>query len=89
MVRHTVSYFPHWKTIFDKNQKFGNEYGLHALYVMRDIDQINDTTIVLEAENLDKAKEFMTSSLFKEAMKQAGVLTDPEITYLADATASH
>lgn len=85
MVRHTVSYYPHWKAIFDINQKAANEYGLHAQYVLSDLANTNKITILLTVDNLEKAKEFMTSSFLKDAMKRAGVLTDPEVIYLSDA----
>jgi hypothetical protein len=85
MVRHTVSYLPHWKEIFDKKQKYANDFGLKALYVMRDLEQSNITTILMLVENIELAKKFMASSYLKDAMKQAGVITEPEITYLSDA----
>lgn len=86
MVRHMVSYFPHWITIFEKNQRITNEHGLKALHVLKDEKNCNNMTILLVADDLEKAKEFMTSPFIKDAMKKAGVLTEPEITYLSDAT---
>jgi hypothetical protein len=86
IVRHTVSYFPHWKAIFDKHQRHANEYGLKTLYVLRDTANCNQMTIIMAANSPEKAKEFMTSSILKDAMKKAGVLTEPEITYLSDVT---
>lgn len=86
IVRHMVSYFPHWKAIFDKHQRHANEYGLNPIYVLRDNANCNQMTIIFSANNPEEAKEFMTSSLLKDAMKKAGVLTEPEITYLSDVT---
>jgi len=85
VVHHVVSYFPHWKSIFDVEKKKAEAYGLKPLYVLRDETNHNKTTIILEAEDLDRAKEFMTSIELKETMNKAGVIQKPEIWYLSDA----
>jgi hypothetical protein len=84
IVRHTVSYYPHWKAIFDKNQKLANENGLNTIHVLTDLINSNRLTILLSITDLAKAKEFMNSEFLKDAMKRAGVLTEPEILYLSD-----
>lgn len=86
MVRHTVSYYPHWREIFDKTQKTANEFGFQALYVMRDEENSNVLTIVGSVKSIDKIKDFMNSDYLKGAMKKSGVLTEPEIYYLSEAS---
>jgi hypothetical protein len=84
MVRHTVSYYPHWREIFDKSQKTASEFGFTPLYVMRDEDNSNMLTIVGSVQSLDKIKDFMASDYLKSAMKKSGVLSEPEIYYFSD-----
>jgi hypothetical protein len=84
IVRHLVSYYPHWQEVYEKSVKFAEPYGVKPIYVLRDLEQNNDVVVICEAENLENAKKFMESNLLYEVMKKGGVMIKPEITYLSD-----
>jgi hypothetical protein len=83
MVRQNVKDYDAWKKIFDEdgsNRKVASSKGGH---VFRALDDPNDVFVLLEFEELDKAKKFMDSDGLKEAMMKAGVVGKPDI-YLMD-----
>jgi quinol monooxygenase YgiN len=54
-------------------------------FVMRDIENPNDITLILGWSDLAKAKAFTQSVSLKEAMSKAGVAGSPEIRFLETA----
>ncbi|HEY3421452.1 MAG TPA: hypothetical protein VGK23_12950 [Methanomassiliicoccales archaeon] len=83
IVRQNVKDFDAWKKVFDEdagNRKTGSSKGGH---LFRALDDPNNVFLLLEYEDLDKAKKFMNSDELKEAMKKAGVVGKPDI-YLLD-----
>jgi len=83
MVRQNVKDFDAWKKIFDEdgpNRKMASSKGGH---VFRALDDSNNVFVLLEFDDLDKAKKFMNSDGLKETMKNAGVLGKPDV-YLMD-----
>jgi quinol monooxygenase YgiN len=53
------------------------------VYVMQNVDDPNDLTLVLGWSDVDKAKAFTQSPDLKEAMQKAGVTGPPEMRFLA------
>ena len=47
-------------------------------------DDPNDLTLLFETSDLPKTKAFAESSDLQEVMKKAGVVGEPEISYLKD-----
>jgi quinol monooxygenase YgiN len=82
-VRHQVEDYNKWRAGFDANitaRKAGG--ALEGEYVMRDVENPNDVTIVLEWESVEKARQFTQSPELKEAMQNAGVTGPPEVRFL-------
>ena len=85
IVRHKVADFPRWKEAFDahmSSRKAGGELG-HRLFVS--VDDPRDVTIVLDWDNLDRAKQFASSDDLKQVMQKAGVVGEPELRFLQEA----
>ena len=83
IVRHNVKDFDAWKKVFDEdgvNRKIASSKGGQ---VFRSLDDPNNVFILIEYDDLDKAKKFFNSDGLKEAMKKAGVVGKPDI-YLMD-----
>jgi hypothetical protein len=50
-------------------------------YVMRNVDDPNDITVVLGWSDLEKARAFSQPASLKEAMQKAGVIGPPEVRF--------
>lgn len=58
--------------------------GERACLVFRTAGNPNDLTLLFEWEHLERARGYMNSEELRKKMKQAGVVGDPEIHYLAE-----
>jgi heme-degrading monooxygenase HmoA len=85
-VRHTVEDYARWKEGFDTHAAARQAGGAtDEAYVMRNVDNPNDLTVILGWSDLEKAKAFTQSASLKEAMHKAGVTGPPEVRFLEAA----
>lgn len=80
-VRHNVANFDNWKTVYDSMHPHRKSFGCTAEYVFRNNENPNDVLIITDWENKDQAMQYGQTPDLKEAMKNAGVLTAPEINF--------
>ena len=81
-VRHTVEDYAAWKAAFDENRTTRQAAGGRGGVVYRDADNPNQITTILEWDNLDNARRFAQSDELREAMKEAGVTSQPDVRFL-------
>ncbi|NKQ36002.1 MAG: cyclase [Chloroflexi bacterium] len=82
-VRNKVEEYAKWREGFDKHAAARQAGGAtDEVYVMRNVDNPNDITVILGWSNLQKARLFIQSASLKEAMQKAGVTGPPEIRFL-------
>ena len=85
-VRHHVEDYGKWKEAFDNHAPARQAGGVtDEAYVMRNVDDPNEITVILGWSDLDKARAFTQSASLKEAMQNAGVTGPPEIRFLEAA----
>ena len=85
-VRQEVEDYDKWRAGFDANAAVRKAGGAQeAEYVMRNVDNPNEVTVVLEWDSVEKARQFTQSPELKEAMKNAGVVGPPEVRFLEAA----
>lgn len=84
IVRHKVADFNNWKKIFDEFTDARRGHGWVSHEVLRDASDPNYVTIVDRAKSMDGIKAYGASSSLKEAMHRAGVVSEPEITFMND-----
>jgi hypothetical protein len=82
LIRHKVADFARWKTVFDAHRVTRQEAGLKERYVLRGVQNLNEVVILLEAEDLQKARAFVDSADLREVMEKAGVLGKPDVCFL-------
>jgi hypothetical protein len=85
-MRSTVSDYAKWRTTFDTNADFrkdGGATGVNQIY--RDVENPNTVTMILEWNNIEKARLFLADPKLKEVMKEAGVIGAPETRFLNHA----
>jgi heme-degrading monooxygenase HmoA len=85
-VRHRVEDYARWREGFDNHAAARQAGGAtDEAYVMRNVDDPNEITIILGWSDLQKARAFTQSASLKEAMQNAGVTGQPEIRFLEAA----
>jgi len=85
IVRHKVADYGKWKQVFDSflnHRLAGGETGSR---VFQSVDDPRDVTVITDWENAEHARRFMASDDLRTAMKSAGVLGDPDISFVQDA----
>lgn len=85
-LRQTVEDYARWKEGFDNHVSARQAGGAtDETYVMRNVDDPNDITVVLGWSDLGKARAFSQSVSLKEAMQKMGVVGPPEVRFLEAA----
>jgi heme-degrading monooxygenase HmoA len=85
-VRHTVEDYARWREGFDNHAPARQAGGAtDEVYVMRNVDDPNEITIILGWSDLEQAKAFTESASLKDAMQKAGVTGPPEVRFLETA----
>jgi quinol monooxygenase YgiN len=82
-VRHSVEDYAKWREGYDNHAAARQAGGAtDEAYVMRNVDDPNEITIILGWSDVEKAKAFTQSASLKEAMQKAGVTGPPEVRFL-------
>jgi heme-degrading monooxygenase HmoA len=82
-VQHTVEDYARWKEGFDNHAAARQAGGAtDEVYIMRNVDNQNELTVILGWSDLEQARAFTQSASLKEAMQKAGVTGPPEIRFL-------
>ena len=84
LVHHIVQDYSTWRQIFDDDDKRRKEYGSNGFQVFKSVSDPNDLTVIIDYPSVEAAKAFATSEALKEKMKDAGVLSQPEVTFLVE-----
>jgi heme-degrading monooxygenase HmoA len=82
-VQHKVEDYNRWKAAFDAHasaREAGGSTGTN--YILRNVDNPNELVVVLEWDDLDRARQFAQSQELREAMQNAGVTGPPEVLFL-------
>lgn len=85
IVKHKVADFNTWKTFFDSDQQNRIAAGWIRHDLLRDSADPNLVTIVGKTKSLDQARAFASSPKLKETMQSAGVISQPEVSFLEDS----
>ncbi|MGD8403095.1 MAG: hypothetical protein PVJ21_05505 [Anaerolineales bacterium] len=85
LVHHKVQDYSAWRKVFDEDNQRREEYGSTGVQVLKSASDPNDLTVIMDYPSVDAAKAFATSDDLKEKMKGAGVISQPEMTFLVEA----
>jgi quinol monooxygenase YgiN len=85
IVHHKVQNYSAWRKVFDDHDKARKEFGSTGYQVYQSVSDPNDITALTDWPTVEAAKAFAASPSLKEAMKNAGVISQPEVTFLVRA----
>jgi uncharacterized protein (DUF1330 family) len=81
-VRHTVSDFDTWKSVFDGHASVRTSHGATSARVLHDGNTI---LVLIDFPDAASAQSFMADPSLAEAMAKGGVVGAPDVSVLAEA----
>ena len=87
MVQHTVSDYDAWKAVFEEHQAIRTQHGATGHDLYRGLEDPNAVTVVNHFPTKEQAEAFAADPSLKEAMERGGVISEPRITWAAEAEA--
>jgi heme-degrading monooxygenase HmoA len=84
LVRHRVSDFARWKAVFDDHGTTRRANGSRGGRIFHNTNDPSELVILLEWDDLERARLFLDSDDLRVAMNLAGVTDRPEVWFLAD-----
>ena len=84
LIRHKVADFSKWKPAYEDHLSARQGAGLKELHLLRNVDDPHEVIIFLEAEDLQRAKDFAASADLREKMQATGVMDRPDIYFLEE-----
>jgi heme-degrading monooxygenase HmoA len=84
LIRHKVEDYERWKPVFDEHAAVRQESGSKGGRLFRNADDPNETFILFEWDDLDKARQFYRSDELRETMQRAGVADQPDVFFFEE-----
>lgn len=84
LVRHRVRDYDRWKAAFDAHASERAAAGSLGGRVFRDGDDPEVVVVILEWDDLDRARDFAEREDLARIMEDAGVIGEPEFLFLAE-----
>jgi hypothetical protein len=85
IVRHTVTDYAAWRTVYDEVDALRSSHGCTSERVLHAPGDRNDVVAVHDFPTLGQAQEFADDPGLKDAMGRAGVISAPRIEIFESA----
>ncbi len=82
-IHHKVKDYSTWRKGYDEHEKSRRSAGLTNGRVFRCADDPNDIMVLLDAEDIEKARSWLNAEDLKMTMQKAGVIGAPTIRFEA------
>jgi hypothetical protein len=84
LIRHHVADYAAWKVVFDEQELTRRANGSRGGRLFHNSSDPNEVLLLLEWDDLDRARLFADSDDLREAMARSGVTDQPDIWFLVD-----
>jgi heme-degrading monooxygenase HmoA len=84
LIRHEVADYSKWKPGFDADSVNRQASGSKGGQLFRNASDPNEMVVLLEWDDLEKARQFTQSDELREVMQRLGVIDHPDIYFLED-----
>ncbi len=81
-VHHKVADYSKWRKVYDEADVARRKFGMTSAHVFRSATDPNEITVLTEWPSIDKAKAYAASPDLKQAMQNAGVISQPDVAFL-------
>jgi quinol monooxygenase YgiN len=85
LIQHKIKDYSEWKKVFDSVAGIRTSSGELSAQVYRDASDPNSITVLNKWNSMENAKKFVQSPELKTAMEKAGVVGQPNVTFLNEA----
>ena len=85
LIRHKVANYAKWKRVVQAATAWRKASGEKGFQVFRSSSAPNDLTIVCGWDSTARMQKFVESAELRERMKQAGVVSRPQIHFFSKA----
>ena len=85
IVHHKVQNYSAWRKVFDDHDKARREFGSTGYQVFQSASDPNDITASQIGRILMRRRPLPHPNDLKDAMKNAGVISQPEVMFLVEA----
>lgn len=83
LIRYRIENFARWKETFDTHLAARQAGGAtNEIHIMRNVDDLNEITILLGWTSVKTARLFVQSVSLNEAMQKAGIIGSPDLQLL-------
>jgi quinol monooxygenase YgiN len=82
LVTHEVKDYGRWRPIFDNHDRVRREFGCLSTQVFRDTNNPNSITMLMEWDSFENADRFLNESNLRDIMADAGVISQPTVSFL-------
>jgi len=83
-VRHKVKDYAKWKSVFDEHGATRKGNGSKGGYLFRNADNPSEVIVLLEWDDLRKARLFAQSEDLRKTMERAGVSDKTDVYFLEE-----
>lgn len=84
LIRHAVTDFDRWRTVFQEDEVTRRSAGARSEIVFRSANDPEEVWLVLQWDDLFRARLFARSDDLVDTLTRAGVTQRPDIWYLDD-----
>jgi heme-degrading monooxygenase HmoA len=84
-VHHKIADYPAWRKFFDDMTTIRTRFGCTGHQVFQSPSDPNEITVLTDWRSVEDARAYATSPDLKEGMKNAGVISQPDVMFLAEA----
>ena len=81
-VHHKVADYPKWRAVFEEMDAVRRKFGETSYQVYRSAADPLELTILTEWPSIEQARAYATSPDLKAGMQNAGVISQPDVTFL-------
>ncbi|MFQ5799045.1 MAG: cyclase [Bacteroidota bacterium] len=82
LVRHKVADYAKWKPVFDEHGAARKASGSKGGHLFRSADNPNEVIILLQWDDLGKARQFAQTQDLRQTMERAGVIDQPDVYFV-------
>lgn len=82
LIHGNVEDFGRWKKTFDEVASLRGENGSKGGYIFQSTEDPNEVIVLLEFDDLQRARELYGSDQMREVMQRAGVVGRPHFHYV-------
>ena len=84
LARLKVADYDKWRQVFESKADLRKAHGCTGTHIFYNAKDKNDVIINLQWDSMENATEFQSSNEFRQAMQEAGVVGQPDFTFLED-----